>query len=203
MNPRTRLPPLNALRAFEVSGRRLSFRAAADELGVTQGAVAQQVRALEAHIGQPLFHRLPRGLALTTQGAHFLTDLSRAFSLIGTAAARFSTRPETVTISVTPTFATKMLIPRMSELQAACPGMELRTVAIEALSDFDRDDVDIAIRMARSPFPASLEARLLFRQEIVAVASPHLVKGLALTLSDRQRWSQPNAAPLDRPTAPP
>ena len=111
MNPRTRLPPLNALRAFEVSGRRLSFRAAADELGVTQGAVAQQVRALEAHIGQPLFHRLPRGLALTTQGAHFLTDLSRAFSLIGTAAARFSTRPETVTISVTPTFATKMLTP--------------------------------------------------------------------------------------------
>ena len=91
----------------------------------------------------------------------------------------------------------------MSELQAACPGMELRTVAIEALSDFDRDDVDITIRMARSPFPASLEAWLLFRQEIVAVASPHLVKELALPLSDRQRWSQPNAAPLDRPTAPP
>src|SRR5579871_6130888 len=159
-SPRMKLPPLNALRAFEASGRRLSFRAAADELEVTQGAVAQQVRALEAHIGQRLFHRLPRGLALTTQGAQFLADVSRAFSILGAAAARFSTRPETVTISVTPSFATKMLIPSLSELQAACPDVELRTVATEALSDFDRDDVDIAVRMTRPPFPASLEARL-------------------------------------------
>lgn len=61
MNPsRRKLPPLNALRAFEASGRRLNFRAAADELRVTQGAVAQQVRALEDHLGLTLFHRLPR-----------------------------------------------------------------------------------------------------------------------------------------------
>lgn len=59
---RRKLPPLNALRAFEAAGRRLSFRAAADELGVTQGAVAQQVRALEDHLGLALFRRLPRGL---------------------------------------------------------------------------------------------------------------------------------------------
>ena len=66
------LPPLNALRAFEAAGRRLNFRAAAEELGVTQGAVAQQVRSLEDRLGLPLFRRLPRGLALTPEGAAYL-----------------------------------------------------------------------------------------------------------------------------------
>lgn len=75
---RRKLAPLNALRAFEVSGCRLNFQVAAEELGVTQGAVAQQVRALEKHLGQVLFQRLPRGLALTPKGAAYLTDVTRA-----------------------------------------------------------------------------------------------------------------------------
>jgi len=79
MKSRRSLPPLNALRAFEVSGRRLSFRAAADELGVTQGAVAQQVRALEEHLGIALFQRHPRGLQLTLAGAAYLAEVTRAF----------------------------------------------------------------------------------------------------------------------------
>lgn len=103
MPSRRKLPPLNALRAFEVSGRRLSFRAAADELGVTQGAVAQQVRALEEHLGQALFQRLPRGLALTPQGASYLTNVTRAFDTLGDATGRLLEQPDTVTISVTPT----------------------------------------------------------------------------------------------------
>ncbi|CAE1146326.1 LysR substrate-binding domain-containing protein [Serratia sp. Tan611] len=180
---RRKLPPLNALRAFEVSGRRLSFRAAAEELGVTQGAVAQQVRALEEHLGQSLFQRLPRGLALTPQGAAYLTEVTRAFDTLGDATGRLLERPDTVTISVTPTFAAKLLIPRLAELNAALPGVELRTVATEALCDFERDQVDIAMRLTRPPFPSELEARLLFHQELVAVASPHLVKDLPLPLS--------------------
>ena len=72
MNPTlTRLPPLNALRAFEASARYLNFRLAAEELGVTQGAVAQQVRGLEAQLGIKLFDRLPRTLALTDQGRRY------------------------------------------------------------------------------------------------------------------------------------
>ena len=63
-----RLPPLNALKAFEASGRHLNFRLAAEEIGVTHGAVAQHVRALEARMGVKLFERLPRGLALTDEG---------------------------------------------------------------------------------------------------------------------------------------
>lgn len=180
---RRKLPPLNALRAFEVSGRRLSFRAAADELGVTQGAVAQQVRALEEHLGLALFQRLPRGLALTPAGAAYLTDLTRAFDTLGDATGRLLQQPDTVTISVTPTFAAKLLIPRLAELNATLPGVELRTVATETLSAFDRDQVDIAVRLTRPPFPSGLEAKLLFHQELIAVASPYLLKGLPLPLT--------------------
>ncbi|TYL48802.1 LysR substrate-binding domain-containing protein [Marinomonas sp. IMCC 4694] len=181
--PRRKLPPLNALRAFEVAGRCLSFRTAAQELGVTQGAVAQQVRALEAHLGQTLFQRLPRGLALTTQGALYLVSMTHAFEVMGEATHAIQSRPNIVTISVTPTFAAKVLIPRLSELTASMPGIELRTVATESVSDFDRDQVDIAIRLTRNTFPAHLEAARLFPQQLIAVASPLLFTNRAPPLS--------------------
>lgn len=183
---RRELPPLNAMRAFEVAGRRLNFRVAAEELGVSQGAVAQQVRLLEDHIGLALFERLPRGLRLTPQGAAYLAEVTRAFDTLGDATQQLLLRSEAVTISVTPTFATKLLIPELAAFNAALPGLELRTVATEALSDFDRDQVDIAVRLSRPPFAASLDACLLFRQELVPVASPHLVGELNLPLTVEQ-----------------
>jgi LysR family glycine cleavage system transcriptional activator len=191
MKSRRSLPPLNALRAFEVSGRRLSFRAAADELGVTQGAVAQQVRALEEHLGLALFQRHPRGLQLTLAGAAYLAEVTRAFDTLADATGRLLVRPDTVTISVTPTVAAKLLIPRLGDLQAALPDVELRTVATEALSDFERDQVDIAVRLTRPPFAADLEAKLLFRQDLVAVASPRLVGNVTLPLSSEQLRALP------------
>ena len=191
MKSRRSLPPLNALRAFEVSGRRLSFRAAADELGVTQGAVAQQVRALEKHLGLALFQRHPRGLQLTVAGAAYLAEVTRAFDTLADATGRLLVRPDTVTISVTPTVAAKLLIPRLGDLQAALPDVELRTVATEALSDFERDQVDIAVRLTRPPFAADLEAKLLFRQDLVAVASPRLVGNMTLPLSSEQLRALP------------
>ncbi|MCI2809872.1 LysR substrate-binding domain-containing protein [Eoetvoesiella caeni] len=184
--PRRKLPALNALRAFEASGRSLNFRVAADELGVTQGAVAQQVRALEEHLGISLFHRLSRGLALTTPGASYLANVTRAFDTLGEATTQLLARPELVTISVPPTVAAKLLIPRLAEFSAALPDIELRTMATEALSDFDRDQVDLAVRLTRSTFPANLEAKLLFRQELVAVASPHLINQQACPVSFEQ-----------------
>ena len=191
MKSRRSLPPLNALRAFEVSGRRLSFRAAADELGVTQGAVAQQVRALEEHLGLALFQRHPRGLQLTVSGAAYLAEVTRAFDTLADATGRLLVRPDTVTISVTPTVAAKLLIPRLGDLQAALPDVELRTVATEALSDFERDQVDIAVRLTRPPFAADLEAKLLFRQDLVAVASPRWVGNVTLPLSSEQLLALP------------
>jgi len=188
---RRNLPPLNALRAFEVSGRRLSFRAAAEELGVTQGAVAQQVRALEAHLDVALFYRLSRGLSLTPWGTSYLVEVSRAFDTLAQATGQLQRRAEVVTISVTPTVAAKLLIPRLGELREALPGVELRTVATETLSDFDRDQVDLAVRLSRAPLRADLEGQVLFRQELVAVASPHRVAGMKLPLNAAQLQKLP------------
>ena len=182
MLPRRKLPPRNALRAFEVAGRRLNFRIAAEELGVTQGAVAQQVRALEDHLGQPLFQRQSRGVALTQAGAAYLAEVSQAFDTLGAATEHLARHPDRVTIRVTPTVATRLFIPRMAALQDTLPGVELRTVAEEDLPDFDRDEVDIAIGLARRPFAAGVEAHLLIPQEIIAVASPKLVGNAPLPL---------------------
>ncbi|RBP84345.1 LysR substrate-binding domain-containing protein [Marinomonas rhizomae] len=183
MLPRRKLPTLNSLRAFEVAGRCLSFRRAAEELGVTQGAVAQQVRSLEEHLGVLLFQRLPRGLALTPKGIVYLASMTRAFDVMGEATSLMVEHSNTVTISVTPTFAAKLLIPRLGALNALFPDIELKTVATESISDFDVDQIDIAVRLSCAPFPSSLQAEPLFPQELVVVASPLLLKGQSTPLS--------------------
>ncbi len=173
MNTR-RLPPLNALRAFEAAARTLNFRLAAEELAVTQGAVAQHVRALEADLGVKLFERLPRSLALTAQGRAYAAHLRRAFELVTEATAALRPEPSRLTISVTPTFAAKWLIPRLPQFTAAHPDIELRVLATESLSNFQSDGVDIAVRQARPPFGPGVSAELLFEQEMVAVCNPML-----------------------------
>ncbi|SDR60117.1 LysR family transcriptional regulator, glycine cleavage system transcriptional activator [Rhizobiales bacterium GAS191] len=172
---RGRLPALNALRAFEASARHLNFRLAAGELGVTQGAVAQHVRGLEADLGIRLFNRLPRSLALTDQGRGYASHLRRAFELMREATAAL--RPETlhVTISATPSFASKWLISHLPKFTEAHPDIELHVLATENLSNFQSDGVDIAVRQARPPFGPGLVANLLFEQEVVAVCNPSLL----------------------------
>lgn len=130
---RSRLPPLNALRAFEAAARQLNFRLAADELGVTQGAVAQHVRALEADLGLKLFVRQARGLALTDHGRSYATQLRRAFDLIRDATTAMRGGPSRLTISVTPTFAAKWLITRLPAFTAEHPQIELSILATENL----------------------------------------------------------------------
>ncbi|NIE95309.1 LysR family transcriptional regulator [Acinetobacter sp. Tr-809] len=191
MVSRRKLPSLNALRAFETAGRKLSFRAAADELGVTQGAIAQQVRALEEHLKVTLFQRLPRGLSLTPEGTKYLVDITRAFDIIAESTESLLDQPDRVTISVTPTIATKILIPRLGDFHAVLPEINLCTLATEAISDFDRDQVDIAIRLTQQSFPENLEAQLLFHQELIAVASPDFVRDLTLPLELEQLIRMP------------
>jgi LysR family transcriptional regulator, glycine cleavage system transcriptional activator len=178
-----RLPPLNALRAFEVSARHLNFGIAAEELGVTQGAVAQHVRGLEADLAIKLFDRLPRTLALTDHGRRYAGQLRRAFELIAEATTTLRPEPLRLTISVTPTFAAKWLIPRLPAFSADHPDIELRIFASESLSNFQNDGVDVAVRQGRLPFGPGLIADLLFEQEIVAVGSPALVGDKACALS--------------------
>lgn len=176
------LPPLNGLRAFAAAGRYLTFRAAAEDLGVTQGAVAQQVRGLEAHLGLRLFLREPRGLAFTEQGRVYHAAVSRAFSQLSDATGALRSAPSRVTISVTPTFASKWLIPRLAEFTEALPEIDLRITATERVASFHADGIDLAVRQGRPPFGASLRSDLLFPQAVIAVCSPSLTADQALPL---------------------
>lgn len=167
-----RLPSLNALRAFEVTSRHLSFRAAAEEIGVTQSAVAQLVRGLETDLGVKLFLRLPKQLALTDEGRAYGTDIRRAFQLIGEATLAIRPVQRSLTISATPTFAAKWLLPRLPAFMAAHPELELRILASESLASFQTDGVDIAVRQGQPPFGPGLVSELLFEQRVIAVCSP-------------------------------
>lgn len=173
-----RLPALNALRAFEVASRYLNFRLAAEELGVTQGAVAQQVRGLEAALGLKLFERHARALALTEAGRSYVGNIRRAFELISDATDSLKPEPRHLTISVTPTFASRWLIPRLPEFTETHPDIDLRILATDRVSSFQTDAVDLAVRYGRPPFGPGLTADLLFEQVIVAVASPLLIEKL-------------------------
>ncbi|WP_156356139.1 LysR family transcriptional regulator, partial [Pseudomonas sp. GTC 16482] len=115
------LPSLNALRVFEVVARHLNFRLAAEELGVTQAAVAQQIRGLEASLNLRLFERLPRGLALTDAGLGYSGSIRNALAMIDEATRLLRPQASHLTVSVTPTFASKWLIPRLGSFAHSHP----------------------------------------------------------------------------------
>ena len=169
------LPPLNALRVFEVVARHLSFSSAAQELGVTQAAVAQQVRGLEAILSIRLFERLPRGLALTEAGRSYSASVRGALAMINEATLTLRPEPSHLTVSVTPTFASKWLIPRLGAFSQTHAGIDLRVLASDRMSHFQTDGVDLAVRYGRPPFGPGLNAELLMDERIVAVASPGLL----------------------------
>lgn len=172
-----KIPSLNGLKAFEVAARHRSFRLAAEELGVTQGAVAQQVRGLEAELGVKLFERMPRSLVLTGEGRAYIADIRRAFEIIAQSTGDLRPQPVKLTISTTPTFASKWLIPRLPDFTARHPDLDLHILATERMSGFQSDGVDIAVRYGRPPFGPGLATELLFEQNIIAVCSPALLSG--------------------------
>ena len=94
MSDRPFRTPLNAVRTFECAARLLSYTRAAAELGVTQGAVSRQIATLESHIGQPLFRRAGRGIALTFAGERYATDVRAALANLESASARIIHRPD-------------------------------------------------------------------------------------------------------------
>lgn len=194
-----RLPALNALRAFDAAGRTLNFRAAADTIGVTQGAVAQHVRALEADLGVRLFERHRRGLAFTDAGRAYHARIAQAFEQLTDATAAFRPDPRRVTISVTPTFASKWLIPRLTNLTDRHPDIDLHVLATDSVLSFHADGIDLAVRQARPPFGAGVTADRLFGHTVIAVCAPALVEarrdadvgsltGLALLHDSHDLW---------------
>lgn len=157
---------------FDAASRHLNFRLAAEELNLTQGAVAQQVRRLEADLGFLLFKRKARGIALTEVGRNYHIPVQRALAIIDDATRKLRPQNSRVTLSVTPSFASKWLVPRLGAFTRAHPEIEIRTVASKEIANFQTDGVDIAIRQGKPPFGKRLHARLQAPLELCAVCSP-------------------------------
>ncbi len=175
---RRRLPPLNAVRAFEAAARHLTFEQAGDELGVTAGAVAQQVKALEAWAGLPLFRRLPsRGVALTPLGRLYGAAAGEALDALAEATARLL-KPgaaPALTVSTIPSFAANWLIPRLGSLKAVHPEIDLRVQISTELTEFGREEVDVAIRLGKGRYPG-LRADFLMEETFFPVCSAALAQ---------------------------
>lgn len=143
------LPPLNAIRAFEAASRHLNLSRAADELGVTQGAISKQVIALEDYIGAQLFERESGGISLTQEGHNLRESIRPAFALLSDAFARYSRRPpraSVVRISTLASFAAHFLVPRLADLRAAHPEFELEFLTSMRVVDLAREEIDFAVR---------------------------------------------------------
>ena len=133
-----RLPPLNALRAFEASARLGSFVAAASELRVSAAAVSQQVRRLEQYLDTPLFQRLARGLTLTDQGRDYLPELSAGFDLLGESTARVRTKRAdgVLTLTTLAAFANGWLLPRLHRFRERAPRIDVVLRTSRQVMDF-------------------------------------------------------------------
>jgi len=177
----TRLPPLNALRAFEAAARHLSFTRAAEELSVTQAAVSHQIKTLEERLGVRLFQRRNRALLLTAEGQLYYPDVQRAFALLGEATAKLTAADNrgVLTLSTLPSFAARWLVPRLGGFIDRHPEIDLRLATTQRLVDFARDQVDAAIRYGSGRYPG-LSVTLLLTEEIFPVCSPALLARIPL-----------------------
>jgi LysR family glycine cleavage system transcriptional activator len=172
------LPSLNGLHAFEAAARHLSFTRAADELHVTQTAISHQIRRLEEQLGKRLFVRASRALRLTRDGADYLPAIRAAFDDLRRATARLQ-RPDRdgqLTVSTTASLAAKWLVTRVASFQDAHPGIEVRITTSPHLVDFQREEVDVAVRYGRGNWPG-LRTQWLMAEDIFPVCSPALMTG--------------------------
>lgn len=169
-----RLPPLNALRAFEAAARQRSFARAAEELHVTPAAISQQIKILESYLGLTLFNR-GKSLALSESANAVLPQVSDAFDQLERAMARVRARNDTgpLVVSAPPVFAARWLIPRLDDFHAHYPDVELHLMATHRLVDFTLEDVDVAIRFGAGKYPG-LRVERLMTETIMVVAAPKL-----------------------------
>ena len=183
-----RMPPLNAVRAFTVAARHLSFTRAAAELHVTHGAVSRQVRTLEDFLGTPLFERRTRQLLLTPAGQRFHAEVEPALVQVALAAqaVRGDAPARAVRVNVRPSFAVRWLIPRLPDFMARHPGIEPQvltsTVALDAPT---AEPFDLAIRRGLAGWPPGLRLQPFLPDAAVVVGAPSLLR------------ARPVAAPQD------
>ena len=173
---RPRLPPLNALRAFEAAARHRNFTKAGQELNVSQSAVSYQVKSLEEHLGLKLFTRTAAGLVLTSAGEEYLSALRYAFDSIAYATARVKSASAMTRIKVStlPQFAHYWLLPRLPDFSAKFPEINVEVVTTLRTLELDANSVDVAVRWGQEFL--GFESHLLFRAVIVPVCSPAFLK---------------------------
>lgn len=171
-----RLPSLNALKAFEASARHESFTQAAGELYVTQGAVSQQVKALEEELGVRLFRRERQRLAITEAGRFYLEVVRDAFDRLGSGTERLLQRQQSgvLTVTTSPNFAAKWLVNRLGRFSESHPEIDLRVSASTQHVDFAREDIDVGIRHGDGNWPG-LHVTRLCTEELFPVCSPKLL----------------------------
>lgn len=176
-----RLPPLNAVKAFEAAARHASFTRAADELHVTHGAVSRQVQTLEDWLGVPLFERHNRRVVLTEAGAAYAAEIGAALDRIALATARQAEqgRPRLLHVNALATFTLRWLIPRLSGFQRANPAIELRLTTSNVPLARLTEPFDVAIRGGPETRPGHVAEPFLSERRI-PVCSPALLRRLPL-----------------------
>jgi len=178
---RVRQRPLavGPLRAFEAVARRLSFRAAAEELHLTQPAISRQIRGLEDELGAPLFLRGTRHVELTGAGASLLRSVAPLLDRLDASVRqiRASQGRRQVSVTTFPSFASLWLLPRLQDFQNAHPGVDIRISANDQMADLDDPELDLALRYCH-PDDAPAGSALMFGEVLTPVASPAL-KGLS------------------------
>lgn len=170
-----RLPPLNALRAYEAAARHLSLAKAAAELNVTPAAISHQLKTLEEHLGTSLFRRHSRGIRLTEAGRACLPAMTTGFECLAeavTLAARHGRRAP-LTVTVAPSIASKWLVPGLDGFAAEHPDIDLRIAVATRVIDLKAEGVDVAIRFGRGVYPG-LRVERLFGEAFTPMCSPAL-----------------------------
>jgi len=170
-----RTPPFTALRAFEAAARHLSFARAAAELNVTPAALSFQIRTLEEQLGRPVFKRLHRAVELTEAGRALQPGLGEGFAALAAAwrAAVRTGNHHRLTVTAGPVFTSRWLAPRMFDFARAHPEIELRFSASLRFMDFERDEVDVAIRYSSRSDP-NLHATPLFTEWMTPMMTPEI-----------------------------
>lgn len=187
---RRTLPPLTTLRAFEAAARLVSFKAAAEELRVTQSAISHQVASLERHLGTPLFLRLPGRVELSEAGAVYFPVVQDALDRIAltTDLIRQTNAPTALTVQVYVTVAVRWLIPRLQTFKAASPEIAVNLDASLLDWEFNPDRADIGFIYTRTPNRPGHTYTLLRRERLVGVCAPAIAKAIG-TPDDLRHFS--------------
>lgn len=174
------LPTLNYLIALEATSRLGSFRAAAEDMCLTQGAVAQQIRALEKELGAPLFDRLPRGLSANKKGSDYINRLSLALGIVEEATRDFTEiktilPSSQIRLSTTPSFASRWLLPHLPLINEKYPEISMMIDASATVRSFKGEKaIDMSIRWGTPPFPEGY-TQFLHDGRATPVCAPELL----------------------------